>query len=268
MAQMGPTGHDHDGRMITTVRVANPGPMTLDGTNTYLLGGGVVVDPGPHDASHADAITAAVKDQWSGPPNLILLTHRHLDHSESALELAERWTVPVRAADPTLCVGGGRRLEDGSVITSGGATITVLLTPGHTDDSVCLLVAERGRPTALLSGDTVLGRGTTVIAEPDGDLGAYLTSLDRLGALVVEHQVTSILPGHGPVITDPVDRIAGYQAHRRERLDQFRAALARGAITADDVVDLVYADVDPAVRPAALQSVRAQLAYLDVARPR
>lgn len=241
----------------------NPGPMTLDGTNTYVVGAGVVVDPGPVDQRHAARIAAL------GMPTLIMLTHRHVDHSASAARLAAEWAVPVRAADPALCVGAAP-LTDATVITAGAgmdadtgvATVTVITTPGHTDDSICLLVEDPGEPAVLLSGDTILGRGTSVITHPQGDVGAYLHSLDRLERIVTTHHVETILPGHGPVITDPAATIAAYRDHRHARLDQVRAALARGARSPEEIVALVYADIDPAVGPAALQSVRAQLDHL------
>lgn len=245
--------------MITTVLAPNPGPMTLGGTNTYVVGG-VVIDPGPPDPAHLARIRAVVG------PELIMLTHRHLDHSESVVALAAEWDVSARAVDPEWCVGGPP-LTDQTRISSGAATITVISTPGHTDDSVCLLVEQPTVAPVLLSGDTILGRGTTVITYPEGDLGAYLASLDRLADLVEQVGVAQILPGHGPVITDPATKIAEYVAHRHERLAQVRAAVERGVRTADEVVDLVYADLDPAVRPAAVQSVQAQLAYLRTSGP-
>ena len=144
-------------------------------------------------------------------------------------------------------------------------------TPGHTADSLSfVLPAER----AVLTGDTVLGRGTTVVAHPDGQLGAYLDSLDRLHALAAAHEIGTIWPGHGPVIADALPALDHYIAHRRERLEQVREALrdlhaaARDGVPLDHealprrIVEIVYADVDPVLWPAAELSVRAQLAYL------
>ncbi len=241
---------------IRLVRADNPGPMTLDGTNSYLVdgpAGPVVIDPGPPIPAHAAALATG------GTPALILLTHRHLDHSESAAALAADWDCPVRAADASLCVGADP-LTDGEEIAVGAVPLTVVATPGHTDDSICLLAG--GEAPVVLTGDTVLGRGTTVITRPDGELGAYLRSLDRLLALVAEESVAALLPGHGPVLDDPVAVLEQYRTHRLERLDQVRAALAEGASTAEEVVDRVYLGLDPRVRPAALQTVRAQLAFL------
>jgi glyoxylase-like metal-dependent hydrolase (beta-lactamase superfamily II) len=247
---------------LRMLRAANPAPMTLEGTNTWLvgdlgLGPVVVVDPGPLLDDHLDEIVAAAP----GGIGTVLLTHRHLDHSESAAALAERAGCGVRAADPELRIGSAG-LDDGDRLEISGAYLTVLATPGHTSDSVSLLLTGDDGGVRLLSGDTVLGRGTSVITHPDGDLGAYLDSLARLQQVVADYQVAEILPGHGPVVTDPAGWLAYYCEHRLERLDQVRAALAAGARTPAEVVARVYAEVDRSLRPAAEQSVRAQLDYL------
>jgi glyoxylase-like metal-dependent hydrolase (beta-lactamase superfamily II) len=247
---------------LRMVRAANPGPMTLEGTNTWLLGDPgkgpvVVVDPGPLLEEHLDTIVAATPSGIAS----VLLSHRHLDHSEAAPALAERAGCGVRTADPELRIGTAG-LEDGDRLEVDGAYLTVLATPGHTSDSVSLLVQGEDGAARLLSGDMVLGRGTTVITHPDGDLGAYLDSLARLQRLVAERDVLEILPGHGPVVTDPDGWLAYYRRHRLERLDQVRAALAAGARTPAEVVARVYAEVDRSLWPAAEQSVRAQLGYL------
>ena len=247
---------------LRMIRAANPGPMTLEGTNTWLVGDPsrgpvVVVDPGPLLDEHLDAVTAAAP----GGIAAVLLTHRHLDHSEAAAALAERAGCGVRAADPDLRVGDAG-LTDGDQLAVTGAVLTVLATPGHTSDSVSALLQGQDGAVRLLSGDMVLGRGTTVITYPDGDLGAYLDSLARLQRVVADRDVVEILPGHGPVVSDPAGWLAYYRAHRLERLDQVRAALAAGARTPSEVVARVYAEVDRGLWPAAEQSVRAQLAYL------
>jgi glyoxylase-like metal-dependent hydrolase (beta-lactamase superfamily II) len=242
----------------TLVRAPNPGPMTLDGTNSYVLRapgsrGVVVVDPGPADAGHLARLAA------SGPVELVLVTHHHRDHSESLAEFASMTDAPVRAIDPALCIGGDA-LADGERIAAAGLELEVVATPGHTADSVCFVLPA---PRAVLTGDTILGRGTTIIADPDGALGPYLDSLDRLRRLGIPGPVP-VLPGHGPVLPDLGAICDAYLAHRAERLDQIRAALARLGSDASvgAVTDLVYADTDAAVRPAAEASVRAQLVYL------
>ena len=154
-------------------------------------------------------------------------------------------------------------LDDGDRMAVAGATLTAAATPGHTSDSVSLLVAGDDGVVRLLSGDTVLGRGTTVITHPDGDLAAYLDSLARLRELVPAHGISEILPGHGPVVTDPAGWLGFYYEHRMERLDQVRAARAAGARTPAEIVASVYADADHRVWPAAEQSVRAQLDFLE-----
>jgi glyoxylase-like metal-dependent hydrolase (beta-lactamase superfamily II) len=235
------------------VRADNPGPMTLQGTNTYVLlgAGNVVVDPGPLLDPHLEAVTAL------GPVAATLLTHGHLDHSKAAGRFHEMTGAPVQAMDPELCIGGDPLDVDGAMLEIAGLSIEVLHTPGHTADSVSFLVRE-GEQTGILTGDTILGRGTTVVAHPDGRLGPYLESLARLREL----RGAVLLPGHGPVRRDVAMVAAEYLAHRHERLDQVRAALAAGAQSPAEVVEIVYADVDRVLWPAAELSVRAQLDYL------
>ncbi len=240
------------------VLAPNPGPMTLDGTNTWVLRGAdgsrsIVVDPGPLLERHLDAVACA-----AGDVAVVLLTHGHVDHSEGARAFAKRVGCGVRALDPAHRLGS-EGLADGDVVAVDGLVVRVVGTPGHTADSVSFVVPS---DAAVLTGDTILGRGTSVVAHPDGELGAYLDSLRRLRELADLAQVQQIWPGHGPVINDPLRAIDAYLAHRAERLEQVRAALQAGARTARDVVARVYADVDPVLWPAAEQSVAAQLAYL------
>ena len=243
----------------TRVLAPNPGPMTLEGTNTWVLRGpgkasrSVVVDPGPLDAGHLEAVRAA-----AGAVAVVLLTHRHADHSEAAGAFAAAVGCAVRAADPAFRVGE-QGLDDGDLVVVDDLELRVLATPGHTSDSVSLLAGDDG---ALLTGDTVLGRGTSVVAHPDGQLGAYLDSLHRLRRLADEGSVTRLLPGHGPVVDDASAVLDGYLTHRYERLEQVRRAVAAGAGTPREVVEAVYADVDRAVWPAAERSVAAQLDHL------
>lgn len=247
---------------VTLVRAPNPGPMTLDGTNSWVLRGpgargSLVIDPGPADDAHLARLA-------EGGVELVLITHRHPDHTEGVDAFARVTGAPVRAIDPTWCRGADP-LVDGERVGAGGMVLEVLATPGHTSDSACfaLLTGEGAPPLAVFTGDTVLGRGTTIIAHPDGALGPYLEALHRLRELG-EDGAVAVLPGHGPVLHDLAAICDAYLAHRAERLDQIRDALARlGAdATAEAVTDGVYADVDPSVRGAAEASVRAQLEYL------
>ena len=244
---------------LVSVHVApNPGPMTLDGTNSYLVGrsGGpvVVVDPGPPDGEHLAALASA------GPVALILITHRHHDHTEAAAAFSERVGAPVRAADPDHCHRGGEPLLGGERIIAAGVEIAVVATPGHTADSVCFRLPGDGPTGSVMTGDTILGRGTTVIAPPDGNLTDYLRTLDTLSTLGPAH----VLPAHGPDLPDLAAIVDGYRAHRQERLNQIRAALSSLGPNAsvEAVTDAVYIDITPDVRLAAEQSVSAQLEYL------
>ncbi|GAA1590856.1 MBL fold metallo-hydrolase [Kribbella sancticallisti] len=247
------------------VLAANPGPMTLDGTNTWILrapesGSVVVVDPGPMLEEHLRAVLDAVA-QYS--VSVVLLTHGHFDHSEGAAWFAQRADCGVRSVDPAFRIptDHAHGLAEGDVITSGELRIEVLPTPGHTMDSVCFWLPQDG---SLLTGDTVLGRGTSVVAHPDGALGPYLESLESLRAFANSPAgVARLLPGHGPVIDDPGAVLTYYLEHRHERLEQVRAATADGHTTPEAIVRHVYSDVDPILWPAAERSVRAQLDYLN-----
>lgn len=243
----------------------NPGPMTLDGTNTWVLREPgaeevVVVDPGPLDEEHLRAVLDRVASEGARVA-LTLLTHGHWDHAESAERFAELTGSPVRA------VGRAHDdLADGDVVRVGGLELLVVTTPGHTADSVSFLLPAEN---VLLTGDTVLGRGTTVVSHPDGELAAYLDSLERIERLTGAGRVTSIAPGHGPVVPDAAGTVRYYLEHRQERLEQVREVLRRvgGPSTgqgdlADLVVREVYADVPREVWPAARLSVLAQLDYL------
>ena len=236
--------------------------MTLEGTNTWLLSApgstaAVVIDPGPDDERHLTAVLAAARDRGVTIA-ATLLTHGHLDHSAGARRFAELTGTGVRALDPAHRYGA-EGLRDGDVIEVDGLRLDVLTTPGHTTDSLSFLLPDLG---AVLTGDTVLGRGTTVIAHPDGRLGPYLDSLHRLAALSHDRSLNLLLPGHGPALEHPAEVVEGYLRHREARLDQVRTAVAAGASTPAEVVAAVYTDLDPILRPAAELSVQAQLAYL------
>jgi len=245
----------------TCVLAGNPGPMTLDGTNTWVLRVpgervALVVDPGPALDAHVEAVLEVLD---GAAVARVLLTHGHPDHAEGAEAFARRVGAPVAALDPAHRLGD-EGVVDGDVVTAGSLELAVVGTPGHTADS---LTFHLRNDAALLTGDTVLGRGTTVVAHPDGRLGDYLRSLHRLRELSAETGAAHVLPGHGPALGDPVGAIAAYEAHRHDRLDQVRRALDDGAVTARDVVERVYADVPREVWPAAELSVQAQIAYLE-----
>jgi glyoxylase-like metal-dependent hydrolase (beta-lactamase superfamily II) len=237
--------------------------MTLDGTNTWVLAEpgaarAVVVDPGPLGEGHLRAVLDHI-EVTGRRVGLVLLTHGHPDHAEGAARFAElAGGVGVRSLDPVHRLGS-EGLADGDVVAVDGLEVRVVGTPGHTSDSLSFVVTADG---AALTGDTVLGRGTTVVAHPDGRLGDYLGSLARLREMAEDAAVTTVLPGHGPVLADALGAIEGYQRHRRARLAQVQQALAAGARTAREVLEIVYADVDRALWPAAERSVRAQLDYL------
>jgi glyoxylase-like metal-dependent hydrolase (beta-lactamase superfamily II) len=251
------------------VLAANPGPLTLEGTNTWLLRAPgsettIVIDPGPLDETHLAAVAAA-----AGRVEQILLTHNHPDHSDGARRLAELTGAPVRALDPEQRLGDDAitGLGEGDVVAAAGIELRVWATPGHSSDSLSFVLDSQGGDgvdhPAVLTGDTILGRGTTVVAYPDGQLGEYLASLRRLSEL----DDATVLPGHGPELAAAGVVARYYLAHRHERLEQVRVAVAelgQDAATVDPmaVVEVVYADVDKVLWPYAEKSVRAQLAYL------
>lgn len=244
------------------VLAPNPSVMTLDGTNTWILAEpgselAVVVDPGPLDEGHLRNVIDTA-ERSGRRIALTLLTHGHPDHAEGAARFAELTGTKVRALDPALRLGD-EGLGHGDVVRVGGLELRVVPTPGHTSDSLCFHLPAEG---AVLTGDTVLGRGTTVVAHPDGRLGDYLDSLRRLRSLTVDDGVHTVLPGHGPVLEDAQGAVEYYLAHRAHRLAQVETAVENGHRAPSEVVAHVYADVDRSLWPAAELSVRAQLDYL------
>ncbi|KAA9108190.1 MBL fold metallo-hydrolase [Microbacterium rhizomatis] len=257
--------------MLTTrILAPNPGPMTLDGTNTFIVRkpdshGLVVVDPGPLDANHLRRITAM------GRTELVLLTHHHHDHSASAARLSALTGAPVRAADPQLCIAGDP-LRDGEEILAAGTRIHVLSTPGHTSDSVCFqlpldrTLEDRSRAASVLTGDTILGRGTAVLdSAGGGSLVDYLASLARL----TELGAVPALPAHGPMIANLAALATVYTRHRLRRtadieraIRALQSAVPPRPVTVEEIADVVYADAPANVRFAAEANVAIHLDYL------
>lgn len=244
--------------MATLFLAPNPGPMTLDGTCTWVLGRPdgprVVVDPGPLDEGHLARVAAV------GPVELIVITHGHPDHTDGAPRLRELTGAAVSAYDPALCLGADP-LRDGQRLPTGDLTTTVHHFPGHTHDSVGVVVGDPQGP-GIVVGDTILGRGSTVVAHPEGQLGAYVATLERLIALDPDRRLV-VLPGHGPVRFPLADVAREQLAHRRARSAQVAAAVAAGATTPKDVVAQLYPGLTGALAGAALRTVRATLQWLD-----
>ena len=230
---MAETGAEHAPEGVVRVTAGNPSPLTLEGTNTYVVDRWVV-DPGPADPGHLDAVLAAASGGIEG----IVLTHSHADHAEAAPALAER-----AGGAPVVSPREGEEV----------GPFRALATPGHAPDHVCLL---RGR--TCFTGDTVLGRGSVFVAPGEGSLAAYLRSLRRLRSLDLE----VLCPGHGPFVHDPAAKLDGYIEHRLDRERRLVAALAAGARTRDQLLDEAWADVPPELRPAAAVALAAHLEKL------
>jgi glyoxylase-like metal-dependent hydrolase (beta-lactamase superfamily II) len=246
-----------------TVRVLapNPSPMTLDGTNTYVLGApgdaAVIVDPGPDDADHLARVRDVVAARDLDVA-LVVATHHHHDHTDALQPWARAFGCRAAAPRPAEAGPDGTVIGDGDTLTLGTTAIEVVATPGHTADHVAL----RAPTGALLTGDHVLGRGTSVVAHPDGDLAAYLASLRR----VLDLGPDALLPGHGPALSDdPAAVIRFYLDHRAFRQRQILAVLADGAATPGALVRVIYAAVDRRLWPAAEASTRAALEALAAA---
>lgn len=238
---------------IGRLTAPNPSLMTGKGTNTYIFGSDdlAIIDPGPDDDAHIAAIEAGIAE-LGGTPAVILVTHSHLDHLPGAFSLQRRIRVPIAAYAPILGVDIGLRHEQR--LTIGGHPLRVLYTPGHAADHLCFLLED---DRTLFSGDLIVGEGTVVLGQ-DGDLDDYLRSLESL----LPHYLSLILPGHGPAITDPRERIEGYIAHRLEREREILAALAAEVDTRAELVEEIYAAIDPRLHPIAAQSVEAHLRKL------
>jgi glyoxylase-like metal-dependent hydrolase (beta-lactamase superfamily II) len=240
--------------LATRVLAPNPSPMTLDGTNTYVLGAAgsgaaVVVDPGPTDADHLARVRDVVAAR-DAEVAAVVVTHHHLDHTEAAKGWAASFGARLYAPRREDAGPDGEVVVDRATIEVPGLTLRAVATPGHTRDHV----AYRLPNGAMLTGDHVLGRGTSVVAYPDGDLVAYLDSLRR----VLDLGPAAMHPGHGPSLTeDPTAVLDFYLDHRAFRRRQVLAVLARGPATPREVVAEVYAEVDRGLWDAAERSTRA-----------
>jgi glyoxylase-like metal-dependent hydrolase (beta-lactamase superfamily II) len=234
---------------ILRVLAPNPSVYTLEGTNTWIVGRepSIVIDPGPDDPGHLEGVARA-----AGEVALVLVTHDHPDHAPGALPFAEGVGAPVHAWR----LGGAEPIRDGQAFHAGSTTLTAIHTPGHTRDHVVFHVPAA---SAMFTGDVVLGRGTSFIDPPDGDLAIYLRSLARLQEL----RPRVLYPGHGPVVLQAEAKLAEYVDHRAEREGQIVAVLAPGARTITEIVEEVYAEYPPDVHPLAARSVLAHLIKLE-----
>jgi glyoxylase-like metal-dependent hydrolase (beta-lactamase superfamily II) len=238
--------------MLSVFRVLapNPGPFTLEGTNTWVVGRDpcAVIDPGPEDEGHVRAVARA-----AGPVEAILVTHGHPDHAPGAGELARLTGAPVFAMKPN---DGDVRLKDDQEIEVGGARLRCIRTPGHAADHVAFYEEES---RALFTGDAVLGRGTTVVNPPEGDLAAYLRSLTRMQELAAR----TIYPGHGPTVFDAPAKLEEYVEHRAMRERQVLEAIQAGHVRIADMVPVIYAEYPVALHELAARQVLAQLTKLE-----
>jgi glyoxylase-like metal-dependent hydrolase (beta-lactamase superfamily II) len=262
--------------LIRRVIANNPGPFTFTGTGTYIVGSGepgagvAVIDPGPPDKDHLAALLAAVEGQTVSH---VLVTHTHRDHAPLARPFADLVGAPILAAapptrtihasatldeeedesfSPDIALAGDERLE------GDGWTLEAMATPGHASNHMAFVLAEEN---ALFSGDHVMGWSTTVVAPPDGDMAAYMASLDA----VIARTFTTIWPTHGAPIAEPEPFLAAYKAHRLAREAQVLARLAAGERRIAEMIPALYAAVDSRLWPAASLSVWAHLIALEQA---
>lgn len=234
---------------ILRVLAPNPGPFTLEGTNTWIVGSrpSLVIDPGPDHREHLREVSREAE-----PVGAILLTHRHPDHAPGAAALAAETGAPVLAYRP---IAGERRLPQGTIVPGGGAILRAVHAPGHTPDHLVFFEEESG---ALFTGDAVLGRGTSVIDPPEGDMAAYMRSLSVMLALAPR----VIYPGHGSVVWSAMEKLREYVDHRKDRERQIMTALEDTPRTAEELVPVIYADYPAELHPAAARSVLAHLRKL------
>jgi glyoxylase-like metal-dependent hydrolase (beta-lactamase superfamily II) len=235
---------------VDVVVAPNPGPFTLDGTNTWIVGRApaVVIDPGPDDAGHLHAVA-----DRAGDIAAILLTHHHPDHGSGATGLGRISGAPILAASPW---DGEQTLAEGTIVRAGGVALRAIPTPGHTPDHVVFFEEDQ---RWLFTGDAVLGQGTSVIDPPEGDLAEYLRSLETMAGLEPE----VIYPGHGPVVRPAMPKLMEYLEHRRHREGQVVAALRSGPQSPAELVPKIYAGYPAELHAAAARSLLAHLLKLE-----
>lgn len=259
--------------LIQRVIAENPGPFTFTGTGTYIVGRDapgahvVVIDPGPPDDRHLQALRAAMAGRTVSH---VLVTHTHRDHSPLARPFAEATRAPILAARPPVTVthasGPSEEGDDeafapdieltgGEIIAGDGWTIEAMATPGHASNHMAFVLKEEN---ALFCGDHVMGWSTTVVAPPDGDMSDYMASLDA----VIARDFTTLWPTHGAPVTDPAPFLAAYLAHRIAREDQVLARLVAGDRRIAEMIPVLYAAVDQRLWPAASLSILAHLIKL------
>ena len=254
--------------LIRRVVANNPGPFTFTGTGVYIIGKGevAVIDPGPDQPEHLDALLAALEGE---SVSAILTTHTHIDHSPLARPLASKTGAMIYGRAAPGADAAAVKLEedhdavfrpdvavaDGQTGSGPGWTLEVIATPGHASNHVCYALLEEN---ALFSGDHVMGWSTTVISPPDGDMSAYYASLDKVAA----RGFSTLWPTHGPPITEVAPFVAAYKAHRLDRERQILEQLAAGHGRIREMVPVMYAAVDARLHPAAAHSVLAHMIHL------
>ncbi|MET0587099.1 MAG: MBL fold metallo-hydrolase [Novosphingobium sp.] len=259
--------------LVRRVLAANPSPFTYTGTQSYIVGGGkdvAVIDPGPDEADHLEALLAAIGD---ATVSAIVCTHTHKDHSPAAAPLTQLTGAPIIGCAALILDDDGPRsdapfdqtyrpdrvLTDGESISGDGWTLTAVATPGHTSNHLCIALEETG---ALFSGDHVMGWSTSVVAPPDGDMADYLASLQKL----YDRTDRVYYPAHGPAVEKPRQLVRGMIGHRRQRERQILKLVEGGTARIADMVPLMYKGVDEKLHPAAARSVLAHLIDLEYRR--
>ena len=256
--------------LVTRVLAPNPSPYTFTGTQTYLVGNGAdraVIDPGPDEAEHLDAIVAAAGDARI---SAILCTHTHRDHSPGAAPLAQRTGAPVMGCAKLVIADNGPRadeafdttyepervLEDGEDVSGEGWTLRAVHTPGHTSNHLCFALEESG---ALFTGDHVMGWSTSVIVPPDGNMADYLASLQKL----YEREDRIYYPAHGKPVEKPQQLVRSMIGHRRQRERQILKILGEAPRSLPQFIPIMYKGLDPRLEKAAQLSVHAHLIDLE-----